>query len=117
MLEKFVGEKFPECLKILLKQAGYDRLNSLSQIDAPRISEIEIHLCKNREWINELRCCNSEYYKKLPQFHFLPGHKTTIFGIPQQIQQMGGVKRVTAVGLLSAEGMVGGGRSIEKSPN
>lgn len=53
-IEKFVGEKFPDCVKILLKKAGYDRLNSLSKINTARISEIEAHLDKNREWVNEL---------------------------------------------------------------
>lgn len=87
-IERFVGEKFPSCVKILLKKAGYDRLNSLSKIDTERISEIEVHLDNNREWANELKCCNSEYYKQLEMFHFLPGHKATILDIPVQIQQM-----------------------------
>lgn len=98
-IEKFVGEKFPDCLKLLLSKAGYDRLNSLNKIDAARISEIEAHLDYNRDWINELKCCNSEYYKQLSSFRFLPGHKATILDIPDQIQQMcgavGGLKSLT----------------------
>lgn len=87
-IEKFVGEKFPECVKILLQVTGYDRLNSLKKLDAERISEIEAHLDTNREWVNELKCCNSQHYKQLAVFKFLPGHKATILDIPQQIQRM-----------------------------
>lgn len=104
-IEKFVGEKFPDCVKILLKKAGYDRLNSLSKINTARISEIEAHLDKNREWVNELNCCNSEYYKQILVFQFLPGHKATILDIPEQIQQMcdnaGSVKSVAVVNVLT----------------
>lgn len=78
-------------MKILLKKAGYDRLNSLSKIDTARITEIELHLDNNREWINDLKCCNSEYYKQLTVFQFLPGHRATILDIPEQIQQMCGI--------------------------
>lgn len=87
-IERFGGEKFPDCVKILLTKTGYDRMNSLSKIDAERILEIEAHLDTNREWVNELKCCNSDSYKQLAVFKFLPGHKILILGIPEQIERM-----------------------------
>lgn len=96
-IERVAAEKYPACLKILLKRAGYDRLNSLCKIDASRIAEIEAHLSKHREWVNELKCCNSEYYKNLSTFQFLPGHKTSLLDLPEKIQRMDGVKRADMV--------------------
>lgn len=92
-MEKIFGEEFPDCLKLLLKKAGYDRLISLSMIDDLRVAEIETHLQKTRDtWINEITCCNNEYYERISVFEFLPGHRTTILSIRDKIQQMGGVK-------------------------
>lgn len=88
-MENFNGEKFPECVKILLEYAAYDKLNSLNRIDAAKITEIEEHLTNHRSWMNNVECCNSEFYKNLTEFHFLPGHKAAILGIPQQIKDMG----------------------------
>lgn len=95
-MEKSIGEQFPECVKILLKKSGYDRLNSLSMIDEVRIIEIEAHLQENRDsWINEMNCCNSTYYRQVAIFRFLPGHRATILSIPDKIRQLAGLKRVT----------------------
>lgn len=103
-MEKSIGEKFPECVKILLKKYGYDRLNSLSMIDEVRISEIETHLQENRDsWNDELNCCNSTHYGRVTIFRFLPGHRATILSIPDKIRQLTGLKRVIAVDRLQEE--------------
>lgn len=88
-LEKFNNEELPKCLKKLMEKAAYDRLNSLKSIDAMKIVEIEAFLTEHRStWINELDCCQSEDYKKQTTFHFLPGHKTILLSMPEQIKQM-----------------------------
>lgn len=96
-LEKFNGEKFPQCVKMLLEKAAYDRLCSLKAIDAAKIVDIEAYLSEHRlSWINDLTCCQSEDYKKQASFQFLPGHKAIVLNIPEQIKQMNGVQKVAA---------------------
>lgn len=92
-LEKFAGENIPECVKFLLENAGYNRLLSLSVIDDSQLTEIESHLQSTRDmWVNELQCCNSNYYMQNPVFRFLPGHRTMILGFRGQIEQISCVK-------------------------
>lgn len=96
-LEKFNNEKFPQCVKMLLEKAAYDRLCSLKAIDAAKIVDIEAYLSEHRlSWINDLTCCQSEDYKKQTTFHFLPGHKSIVLNIPEQIKQMSSVNKVSA---------------------
>lgn len=57
-------------------------------INEEKILEIEIFLTAHYDYVNDLQCCQSEHYKKLEVFHFLPGHRTLILSIPDQIQQM-----------------------------
>lgn len=78
---------------MLLERAAYDKLNSLKAIDTTKLEDIEAYLLEHRSsWINDLSCCKSEDYKKQTKFHFLPGHKSIVLTIPEQIKQMRGVK-------------------------
>lgn len=81
---------------MLLERAAYDTMTSLKAIDTAKISDIEEYLMEHRStWINDIHCCKSEDYKNQTTFHFLPGHKTIVLAIPEQIKQMGGVKQMT----------------------
>lgn len=74
---------------MLLERAAYDRLNSLKAINASKITEIEEYLTETRSsWIDSLNCCQSEDYKNQTKFRFLPGHKTILLAISEQIAQM-----------------------------
>lgn len=93
-LEKFNNEKYPDCVKSLLQQAAYNTLGSLKRIDEAKIGEIEAYLSENQSsWISDLSCCHSEDYKKQTTFHFLPGHKSILRGIADQIKQMNELKK------------------------
>lgn len=83
---------------MLLERAAYDTLNSMKAIDTAKICDIEAYLMEHRStWIDDIRCCKSEEYKKQTTFHFLPGHKTILLAIPEQIKQMSGAKQTTKV--------------------
>lgn len=74
---------------MLLENAAYDTLNSLKAIDTEKLDIIETYLSEHRlSWINDLTCCKSDEYKKQSIFRFLPGHRTMVLGIPEQIKQM-----------------------------
>lgn len=87
-MEKFAKEKFPPCIKSILISSGYDKLNSLRQIDAEKVNEIEMFVNENKDLINNLKCCFKDQYQKPGEFRFLPGHKALILGISKQIDQI-----------------------------
>lgn len=95
-LERFNGEKFPECVKALMTAAGYDTLLSLLEINEEKVTEIETFITAQPEYVKRLKCCSSEYYKNLSTFRFIPGHRSTIQSIPLQIQRMGGIKSIVS---------------------
>lgn len=81
-----------------MQSAAYDTLNSLKAITTEKIQEIEDYLTQNRStWFDELDCCKSEDYKKQTEFSFLPGHKTIVLMIPEQIKQMSDAKQIATV--------------------
>lgn len=62
------------------------------------MADIEAYLTEHRSlWINDLTCCQSEDYKNQTTFQFLPGHKTIVLNIPEQIKQMSVVEQLSIV--------------------
>lgn len=91
-MEKFTGDKYPNCVKDLLTLVAYDTIHSLNEINQQRLEEIEQFLTSQKEFIQKLNCCRSDYYKSLEVFKFLPGHATIILALPDQINQMENAK-------------------------
>lgn len=91
-MEKFNREKIPACIKSLLISSGYDTLLSLTTLDKDKIEEIESYIQKNRKNVDTLQCCFAEQYQAQDKFEFLPGHKSTMLNIPEQIERMKGTK-------------------------
>lgn len=87
-LEKFIGERFPDCIKSILIASGYETMTSLSRINASEILAIEEYINQNRNILKDLHCCSNEIYKNQEKFHFLPGHRAVISTIPSQIDAM-----------------------------
>lgn len=50
-----------------------------------KIIEIEKFLNENKQFIQKLKCCHSEFYKQMNTFTFLPGHRSTILAIPEKL--------------------------------
>lgn len=86
-LEKITKEKFPACVLTILQSAGYDNFTSLNEMNDEKIERIEKYIDSNKYIINELNCCYSDHYKQLGTFIFLPGHRSIIEGIPEQIKR------------------------------
>lgn len=72
----------------LLIEAGVDKVLSLRSINEETILQIEQFLTANKQIVNKLNCCYSEWYKQQECFQFLPGHRTIILAIPNQIKEM-----------------------------
>lgn len=72
----------------MLEFSAYSTELSLLELDETKIEGIEKHINANRHVLNELDCCYSEVYKNQPQFQFLPGHRSTVLGIKNQITKM-----------------------------
>lgn len=86
--KRLTKEKLPECIKSLLIPAGYDTLASLSQLSDETIKSIEEFHRRNAERVNSLTCCYSDYYKSLNEFSFLPGHRSILLSLPNQIKEI-----------------------------
>lgn len=80
--------EFPKCVKSLLSHAAYDTIASLANLDEAKIQKLEVFLNENKGYINELKCCQSDYYKQLKVFEFLPGHKSLLLELPKQIKEL-----------------------------
>lgn len=91
--KKKYDEDFPPCIKSLLELAGYDTLSSLANIDEKKVKCVEEHLDADKTPIQKLECCCSSEYKQLEKFQFLPGHKTIIISIPDELKEMNEIKR------------------------
>lgn len=99
-LERGNDEKFPKCIKLLLKSAGYDTMTSLSELCDDTIKNIETFHQNRKNVIESLDCCYSEFYKTLDPFCFLPGHKAILLGLPKKIQKIK-EKNITNIGSSS----------------
>lgn len=56
------------------------------------MEEIESYIQKNRKNVDSLQCCFAKDYQEQDKFEFLPGHKSIILNIPEQIERMKGMK-------------------------
>lgn len=89
MLEKFNGNKIPECVKTVLRYSAYDTACSLAELNDKQISGIEEFINQSdRLVLRNLDCCNAETYKNQARFRFLPGHTSILLGIPTQLKKM-----------------------------
>lgn len=79
----------PECLKIILRDCGFDNALALELIDENAIKDIESYMQENgKEIIDGLNCCNSDKYKRQNVFGFTPGHKRTIVAISEKAREL-----------------------------
>lgn len=86
--KKAYKEKFPPCIKAILEDTGYTTKLSLSKLQAETIKSIEDFVTSNKRVLKQLTCCHSNVYKKLDHFRFLPGHKSIILSLPNQIEEL-----------------------------
>lgn len=87
-LEKFNKEKYPPCVKHLLVESGFNTLMALEKIGDAELAKIEEHINMRPELLNDLQCCYSNIYRSQNVFQFLPGHKSMILSMKNQIQQL-----------------------------
>lgn len=81
-LEGIIGHSIPLCLKKFLNICGFDTILSLRNITNNTILEIENHIQNyGKSSIQNLDCCYSEFYRSIPEFKFLPGHKAFLLEI------------------------------------
>lgn len=76
------GMEFPEIIRFVLEETGYDNLLCLQNITEEDIAVIEKHINLECNWpdcINELETTTA--YKRQPQFKLLPGHKGLLLKI------------------------------------
>lgn len=80
-----------KCVRSMLMKCGYDNVLSIKELNDERIKEMEIHLGKNRNFLEDLPKCHLSNYKSQLSFEFLPAHRLSIFKLAQ--------------GLISSEAM------------
>lgn len=79
----------PKCIKEILRKSGFDNALVIALIDEKAIGDIESYMQENGEGIiNSLDCCNSDNYKQMDVFLFMPGHKLTILAIAQKVREL-----------------------------
>lgn len=83
------NKEFPNCIKVILFNAGFDTLLGIANMNETSITQVEDYVNTNgnqsfMEIIEYLSCCHSEEYKRSianKTFTFLPGHKGLILKI------------------------------------
>lgn len=101
----------------MLNGAGYDTLHALSEINGEKIKELENFLTSNFRLVQNLTCCRSDYYKQLQTFQFLPGHKTIIMALPDQIKNMESKKIKRKHEMNGENGPTHGPKNAKKAGN
>lgn len=82
-VEQLLREKIPGGLELILENAGYDTLNSLSSITEEDITEIENYTNKDKDILKK-----TTY--PIPEngiFKFKPGHKKFLINIPAALKR------------------------------
>lgn len=97
-IENFVGENVPMFLKLILEKTGFDSLLSVKHISSESIAELEQYVDNQRneiilEILSHLEKCGHydmsyEIYKEQTVFKFLPGHRTILLSLPDNIKSM-----------------------------
>lgn len=81
-MDRILGDELPECIKIILSTAGYDRKISIKYLTEEKLNSLEDFISRNRmNIVSALTCCSSDLYKSEETFKFLPGHRTAIMGL------------------------------------
>lgn len=87
-VEKIVGETIPKCVKKILVSCGYDTIISLKNISSESVIQMENHInMYARDVIQQLDCCNHDFYKNQQIFKLLPGHRDCILSLPKLMSQ------------------------------
>lgn len=85
---------YPSCFKSLLRHAAYDSKSSCLLLDEETLANMEEYITHTgKEVISRLNCCNAEKYQSQDRFRFLPGHRSLILSMPNQIRNMDSVKK------------------------
>lgn len=97
-LENFVGHKLPIFLGLLLSRSGYDCILSVKQLTNEKIDELEKYIEKNKNKmlckiitdLEESNYCDDSLsaYKEQELFEFLPGHRTILLSLRDNIERM-----------------------------
>lgn len=84
--EEFLNEEIPECLKKILSVSGYENEISISNMKESDFKQIEEFVNKHhRPMIDCLTCCKSAIYQAQEKFELLPGHKSLLLHLSQQM--------------------------------
>lgn len=85
-IEAKIGEVLPLCVKKILCFCAYDSFNTLRELNAQKICEIEKCVVDcGEKLVSELDCCHSNTYKNLKSFKLLPGHRALLLDLPNHI--------------------------------
>lgn len=87
------NETFPKCIKQLLIETGYDTVSTLTKIDEEKIKQIECFVNSNKVLLSKLECCYNEECQQFENFEFLPGHKTILMNIKNEISELNLLKK------------------------
>lgn len=104
-LEKYIKNKYPTFLKLLLLNLGYDCETVLETLNEDEILKIESEINLNRDAYKEL-LKNTIYENQIGEFKFLIGHKTLILKIPEHVRsRLASVKENTQLPTLDSDAL------------
>lgn len=85
-IELKIGE-LPLCIKKFLSFCAFNSFNTLKELNAQKISEIEQCVSEyGQALLGELDCCHSKTYKNQTTFRLLPGHRALLLDLPNHMQ-------------------------------
>lgn len=76
-----------KCLKIILKENGFDNCLSLRQLNVETLHTLEDYIEKNRNFLEKLPSCHDTMYKNQTPFSFLPGHRISLLHLPEYLTE------------------------------
>lgn len=87
ILENFMGEHLPCCVKKILDVSAYNTLQALKLLNEEKIVVIEKYISDyGQSVIEQLDCRHSKQYKNQTHFRFLPGHHALLLELPKYAQ-------------------------------